>query len=57
MSTKFILEKIHGDLMNLRMILGNDADHNQFNKYELNVDKLVSRVDNMEMLLRTTFSD
>ena len=56
-STKFIFEKIHGDLTNLRMILGNDADHNQFNRYELKVDKLVSRVDNMEMLLRTTFSD
>ena len=43
--------------MTLRMVLGNDADHSQFNRYELKVDKLVSRVDNMGMLLRTTFSD
>ena len=56
-SKKFILEKIHGDLMNLRVIIGNDADHNQFNRYELKVDKLVYRVDNMEILTRTTFYD
>ena len=43
--------------MNLRMILGNDADDNQFNRYELKIDKLVSRMDNMEMVLRATFSD
>ena len=56
-STKFILKEIHGVSMNLRMILGNDADHNQLNKYELKIDKLVSRMDNMDMVLRTTFSD
>ena len=56
-STKFVLKKIHSDLMNLRMILSNDADHNQFNRYELKVDKLVSRMDNMEIVLRTTFPD
>ena len=39
------------------MILGNDADHNQFNRYELKVEKLVYRVDNIEMALRTAFSD
>ena len=56
-STKFILEKLHSDLMNLRMVLGNDADHNQFNRYELKLDKLVSRMDNLETVLHSRFSD
>ena len=38
-------------------MLSNDTDHNQYNRYELKVDKLVSRVDNIEILLRTAFSD
>ena len=39
------------------MMLSNDTDHNQYNRYELKVDKLVSRVDNIEILLRTAFSE
>ena len=56
-STKFILEKLHVDLMNLRMILGNDADCNQFNRYELKLDKLVSRMDNLEKVVHSRFSE
>ena len=56
-STKFILEKLHSDLMNLRMVLGNDADHNQFNRYELKLAKLVYRMDNLETVLHSRFSE
>ena len=43
--------------MNLRMLLGNGADHGQFNRYELKLDKLVSRMDNIETTLHSTFAD
>ena len=56
-STKFILEKLHNDLVNLRLLLGNDADQNQFNRYELKIEKLATRMDNMETLLHSKFSD
>ena len=56
-STKFVLERIRSDLTNLRMILGNDADQSQFNRYELKLDKLVSRMDNLEQVLHSRFSE
>ena len=38
------------------MVLGNDADHNQFNIYVLKLDKLVYRMDNLETVLHSRFS-
>jgi len=56
-NTKLILEQIHSDLMNLRMILDHDADHGQVNGYELKLDKLVSRMDNLETTLQSKISE
>ena len=56
-STKFVLERIRSDLTNVRMIMSNDADQSQFNRYELKLDKLASRMDNLEQVLHSRFSE
>lgn len=56
-STTFVLERMRSDLTNVRMMLGNDADQSQFNRYELKLDKLASRLDNLEQVLHSRFPE
>ena len=39
------------------MVLGNDADQNQFNRYELKLDKFAYCMDHMETALHSKFAD